>query len=144
MNVSAEERTAIIAALRAGGSVCGVARESGRNKSTISRIAAAEGIDTQRCATEKATAARLDFDQAGRLALINELVSAARTMLPGIRKPIELQQLSTAVAIMIDKRRLEDGEATNRTETYDAAAVDEEINARITAITSRRRSEMGA
>lgn len=117
--VSDEERERILAALRSGLSAGATARQCGRSQPTVSRIAAAAGINLNQSPTKKAVAARKDFAQAERLELLNTLFLKAGELSEKIKKPIELQQLATAVAIMIDKRRLEDGEATSRSEVHD-------------------------
>ena len=117
--VSDEERAAIEAALRGGQSGGATARQFGRSISTIVGIAKRAGIALDQSATNKAVAARRDFDLANRLDLLNTLFTKAGELSGKIKKPIELQQLATAVAIMIDKRRLEDGEATSRAEVHD-------------------------
>lgn len=119
--VSDEERAAIEAALRSGQSGGATARAFGRSISTIVGIAKRAGIALDQSATKKAVAARIDYAQAERIDLLNELFGTARSMIrAGGLKPGELQQVSMAVAIMIDKRRLEDGEATSRSEVHDS------------------------
>jgi hypothetical protein len=118
-HVTDDERERILALLRSGLSAGATARQCGRSQPTVSRIAWAAGIDLNQCATTKAVAARRDFDLANRLALLNKLFIKADQLSETVDKPLELQQLSTAVAIMIDKRRLEDGEATSRSEVHD-------------------------
>jgi transposase-like protein len=65
--LSPAERRRIAEALRGGGSVHGVAREFGRSKDTVSRIAAGAGIDVGRSEPKIATEARL-ADTRSRLA----------------------------------------------------------------------------
>jgi transposase-like protein len=57
--LSQAERERIAQALRAGGTVHAVAREFGRSKDTVSRIAAAFDIDLGRSAPKRATEARM-------------------------------------------------------------------------------------
>lgn len=118
--VSDEERAAIEVALRDGASVGTVAQQSGRGKATVSRIAAAAGIDLERSNVNKAAAARKDYGQANRLELINEFFDKTHEMLHTTQlTPLGMQQMATALAILVDKRRLEDGEATSRSEVHD-------------------------
>lgn len=114
-----EERARIVAYLKEDKSQCWIAKEVGRDKSTVSRIAKAEGIDTNVAATKKATKARQDYDQAARLELLNEGFDRAREILASLDGARDLQAWMIAVATGIDKRRLEDGEATSRTESMD-------------------------
>jgi hypothetical protein len=80
--------------------------------------------------------ARLDF--------LNRLFTKAETMLSDCRTPRQLQTLVTATAILIDKRRLEDGEATGRMEVSNPGEeARERIARRIDELAARRR-EKGA
>lgn len=127
-----EEREAIAADLAAGTSAGRVARARGRSISTVLKVARERGIALDQSRTQKAVAARADFDRTARLELLNEGVATARRLLRGITAPHHLQQWSVAVGILIDKRRLEDGQATSRSviEMGDLAEMsDEELAA---------------
>ncbi|MCL6640251.1 MAG: helix-turn-helix domain-containing protein [Candidatus Rokubacteria bacterium] len=129
--------------LQAGEPVRSVARSLGVHSSTVSRAARKLGVDVQRCATERATAAKMEFDAARRLEMINAFADKAAEMLPTVRRPIELQHLTTALAILIDKRRLEEGEATARTEVTSHGAR-EELARRIDELAARRAAKRAA
>lgn len=122
--VDAEERRRIVAYLKAGKSQGWIAREVGRNKSTVNRIARSEGIESNVAATKKASQARRDYAQAERLELLNEGFDKAREVLGRIRTAKDLQAWMVAVGTGIDKRRLEDGEATDRSEHTHNQGVD--------------------
>jgi IS30 family transposase len=111
------ERQAIAAAVRAGQSIGAVARRFHRSKATVATVARAAGIALDESRTARAAAARRDFSLTARIELGNRLAERVREKLddPSLT-PIQLQQLATAYAILVDKRRLEDGEATARTE----------------------------
>lgn len=146
--LSDAERQAIADALRAGESQHSVAKRTGRGAATVNGIARAEGIAPERSALEKADAARKTRAEAA--ALFSEAVQ-----LDGLRKlagvvverideanvarikPIEMQQLATAYAILIDKWRLIEGEATSRTEVATEGAR-ERLAARIDELAARR------
>ncbi len=117
--VTDKERARIVAFLRDGQTQGWTAKEVGRDKSTVSRVAKAEGIDSNVAATKKATDARRDYTLAERLLLLNEGFDKARDLLPTIKEPKDLQAWMIALATGIDKRRLEDGQATDRTESVD-------------------------
>jgi len=136
--VSDDERAAIESSLRDGQSLSSIAQQFSRSKGTIFNIARQAGITLERSATNKATAARVDYSQAERLILLNELFDKARAMADSIDKPLELQQLTTAVAILIDKRRLEDGEATSRSEIHDNDSARKQLAARLDELAARR------
>lgn len=65
--------------------------------------------------------AQRDYAQAERLQLLNEGFDKAREILKAVTEPKDLQSWMIAVATAIDKRRLEDGEATNRNENHNTA-----------------------
>ena len=112
--VSEEERNRIVEALRAGRSVHSIAKEFGRAKGTVSRIAREEGIEFNVQQTKNAAAARSQFAKEGRIQLIEAGLRKALEMLPHLRKPLELQQWWMAVAVGLDKRRQEDDDGSQR------------------------------
>lgn len=140
------ERAAIVAALEAGDSVNAVARHSGRSLGTVSNIANAAGIELEHSMPQKSAAARdavaqvrKDFDLAARLDLLNQGFVKAGNLLASLSDPADLQRWSTAVGILIDKRRLEDGDVTSRTEvqtdgTANASAVEAAERAYLTLV----------
>lgn len=142
--IAPDVRARIVTLLGQGTGCNETARIVGCNAATVSRIAAAEGIDQQRCRTQKATMARQDYDQARRVALLNTLFDKAVALAPDVDTPSQLQSLSLAVAVLIDKRRLEDGEATARTETNDAGAARERIARRLDELSARRDAHRAA
>ena len=119
--VSDEDKTTIVAALTAGKSQHSIAKEFGIGKATVYRIARhLPGVD--RTTLIKATEARQDYAQAARLAALNDAFDKVRQAWHVVQKPLEMQQLAMAMAILIDKRRLEEGEAMNRSEISPGAA----------------------
>jgi transposase-like protein len=117
--VSDEEKTTILAALTAGKSQHSIAKEFGIGKATVYRIVR-NLPRVERIPLIKATEARQDYAQAARLAALNEAFDKIRQAWHVVQKPLEMQQL--AMAILIDKRRLEEGEAMNRSEISPGAA----------------------
>ena len=118
----AETRQAVLAALLAGTGVGETARRFRVGKATVSRIAAAAGLDLERSQTKKATGARVRYAQERRLELSDKLFGKVEALLDGELDPQQLQPLVTAFAILTDKRRLEEGEVTDRHEHRDARA----------------------
>jgi len=110
--VSAEERERIIEALRAGESQTSVAKRFGRGAGTINRIAKEAGLEYS--APTKANEARSRFAKEGRIRLLDKALAKAEEMMDQLRKPLELQQLSIALAVLLDKRRLEDDDGQRR------------------------------
>jgi len=121
--ITGAERAAILADLRAGLGVNATARKHGRSAAAVSGIGAQEGVDLDRSRTLKAAQARRDYAQPERLALLNEAFDALRAAIPridwGSANP---RDLLIGLGILIDKRRLEDGEATSRGETMTVEA----------------------
>ena len=115
-----KERKKIIRLLKENKSHGEIAKEVKRSKDTIRRIANQTGLNRSNGAVKKAGQARRDYALAERVSLLNELFDKARAMLPHVEDAKELQALTIAIATAIDKRRLEDGEATNRSETVDS------------------------
>lgn len=130
--------SAILADLKAGASVRATAKAHGVSAMTISRIGAANGIDANRTRTKKANEARRDYAQTARLGLLNKVFDRIEEILPTCTRAQELAQLTTALAIAIDKRRLEDGEATSRSEVS-SHGVRERLVSKLDELAARRR-----
>src|SRR5579864_8029078 len=131
-----ETELAILEALRTGVSQNSAAKKLAVRVSTVNRIAKANGL--QYSAPKNAAAARRDYAQKERLALLNEGFDKAREMLHTTKylTPDGLQKWSTALGILIDKRRLEDGEATSRQEMnlVDPAVARERVLGQLTKL----------
>lgn len=119
--VTDKERQQIIDAIKGGKSIHAVAKEFRRSKQTIGKIARQAGLDADTTSTQAASTARVRYAEAERLELINKGFDKVAQVLEAIEgdpdhaKP--LREVVTALGILIDKRRLEDGEATERAET---------------------------
>jgi enoyl-CoA hydratase/carnithine racemase len=111
----------------------------GISPGSVNRIAKLNGLEYS-AVPKPANEARRDYAQAERLKLVNEFFDKTRALLPEVDEPQKLQHLATTLAILIDKRRLEDGEATSRAEVNSTDARDR-IAGRITELTTRRRAE---
>ena len=85
-----------------------IAKDFGRSKGTISRIANSVGHDFERSATKKASEAQRQYAKAGRVAIIEAGLAKAEQLLQNITIVKDLQPWSMAVAVLIDKRRQED------------------------------------
>jgi transposase-like protein len=113
-----DERNKIAAALKSGGKRNEVAREFGRSPALVSKIASEEGIEFDRSQTKKAADATREYALAERLRVSNELFEKLRAMTGEVATPGQLRELATAYGILTDKRRLEDGEVTARSESH--------------------------
>lgn len=112
--ISEQEELAIVEALKAGESVSSVARRFGRAKSSVSKIGSRWNVDVERSRTQKLAQAVSDYARDRRLQLLNRGFAKAERMLDAIDDPGDLRNWVIAVATLIDKRRLEDGEVTGR------------------------------
>ena len=89
-----------------------IAKRVGRSQSTVSEFAKRQGYSPVPERTPQvANQARKDFAKAERLELLNRAFEIAADMLErGGLSARDFKELMTAVAIGIDKRRLEEGE----------------------------------
>lgn len=111
--VTDKERLAIIEALKSGKSQTATAKEFGRGASTVSRVARGAGLDAAYSTPKKANAARVWFAKQERIALNAELFGRLREMLSDEDlTATELKNLAIAYGILVEKRRLEEGEDT--------------------------------
>lgn len=118
-----DQRKDIQAALLAKVGVNEAARQYKVGKATVSGIAKAMGIDTERSATEKAERAASAYNKERRAQLSNKMFQKVEELLGQIEPTDSLKDLVMAFAILTDKRRLEEGEATDRREYNDPAAI---------------------
>lgn len=149
----AEDRQAIVGLLKGGKSAHAVAQATGRSKSAIAAIARAEGLTSATTAPAAATAARVTraeaaalFAETRQLTVLSRLADAVQARLDAADErpltPLEMQQTATAFAILIDKWRLIEGEATQRTEVA-AVGARERLAARLDELAARRRLAPG-
>ncbi len=115
-----KERADIAALLREhNGNQSKVARLSGRSQPTVRLIAIETGISSINRAPKKANDARVAYAEDRRLELIGKGFDKANDLLKGITDAAELQKWSVALGTLVDKARLETGQATDRTESVD-------------------------
>lgn len=118
--VTDKERQRIIEALRGGKSIHAVATEFRRAKQTVGKIAKAAGLTPDDTHVKAANEARTNYADAQRIGLINKAFAKVEKLVdlfpdnPAASR--DLRELVTALGILIDKRRLEDGDVTERTE----------------------------
>ena len=113
--ISKKEEMAIIEAINEGKSCTSIARNFKRSTNTISRIANRNGLDFTRAITKKATEAANKWNKARRFELIGKFFDKLTDIIQVTNDPRELKDLSTALGIVIDKARLEEGEPTEIT-----------------------------
>ena len=115
-----EERVKIVSLLKEGGLSQGaIARLVGRAQSTVSSVAAQEGLSAPRHKTPvQANHARRVYAREQRRELLDKFLSLAEAMVDaGGMSPREARELVQGIATAIEKRRLEDDEAGSITET---------------------------
>lgn len=137
---------AILEGLKGGESQNAVARRLGCSVGSVNRVAKLNGLEchsVKNQAAEAAVSAALaDYSIERRMALLNKVFAKAEALIDTATTPHKLQALAIALGILIDKRRLEDGEATSRAEIY-GDDVRERLTSRLDELTRRRR-EKGA
>ena len=115
-----EERAKIVSLLKEGGLSQGaIARLVGRAQSTVSSVAAQEGLSAPRHKTPvQANHARRVYAREQRRELLDKFLSLAEARIDeGGMSPREARELVQGIATAIEKRRLEDDEAGSITET---------------------------
>jgi transposase-like protein len=115
-----EERAKIVSLLKEGGLSQGaIARLVGRAQSTVSSVAAQEGLSAPRHRTPvQANHARRVYAREQRRELLDKFLSLAEAMIDaGGMSPREVRELGQGIGTAIEKRRLEDDEAGSITET---------------------------
>ncbi len=115
-----EERAKIVSLLKEGGLSQGaIARLVGRAQSTISSVAAQEGLSAPRHKRPvQANHARRVYAREQRRHLLDKFLSMAEAMIDaGGMSAREVRELGQGIGTAIEKRRLEDDEAGSITET---------------------------
>jgi len=136
-------RDRIVALLHEGTPRNEIARQVGCSAGIVTKIAQDEGVSFDRSQSRIAVAVRCDYDQTARLALLNAGFDKAGELLAAITTPNHLQTWSVALAVLIDKRRLEDGEATARTDVV-TSDVRDRIARRLDELAARRDAQRAA
>lgn len=126
--VTETEYAEIATTLHDGATCGGAARKHGRSKDTIRRIARDEGVDFVRTKTKNATQARIAYAEERRLEIIGKGFDKAEAMLEGISEAADFQKWSVALGTLVDKARLETGEATSREEQWNGDARDRQFS----------------
>jgi len=138
--LAAETRAAIVADLRAGKSQNATARLHGVSQPTVFKIARAEGIAAINAAPKNAAPARTIYSLEARLALSDEAFAVLAEDLRKRQTP--LKDWAVAYAILTDKRRLEEGQATERHEFTDSDRG--LVFGRVDELAARRRARLAA
>src|ERR671913_2068803 len=119
--LTAEERAKIVSLLKEGGLSQGaIARMVGRAQSTVSSVAAREGLSAPRHRTPvQANHARRVYAREQRRELLDKVLSLCEAMIDaGGMSPREVRELGQGIGTALEKRRLEDDEAGSITETH--------------------------
>lgn len=97
-------------------------------------------LSHERAKTARANGAVVEYGQAKRQALSDLLFSRVEAVAEKTDEPGDLKDLATTFGILVDKRRLEEGKATERTETLDQRAAVDRAKQRLTSIQGGRAS----
>jgi hypothetical protein len=114
-----QERQKIIRYLGDGKSQNWIGKQMKRSPDTVGRIAREEGIQSDNRIPKKAIEAAKVYNEERRLSLIGGGFDKAEYLLEKIEDAGEFQKWTVAMGTLIDKVRLETGEATARTESVD-------------------------
>ena len=137
--VTEKERERIVSLLKEhNGNRNKVAKECGRAPGTIQTIANQEGIPSAYSAPKKAVEARVAYAEERRLEIIGMGFDKSKELLTQIKDAGEFQKWTVGLGTLVDKARLETGEATNRTESVDPARR-QRMKASLDEIAARRR-----
>lgn len=117
--ITEQERQKIIDLLHEhGGNRTKVANIAKRDRRVVCKIGDKAGIPSAHSArTKNARAARSAFAEERRLELIGKGFDKADSLLDTPMGPDGFQKWTVALAVLVDKARLETGEATSRTDT---------------------------
>jgi len=138
--ISDNVKARMIESLNAGVSLNRVARLYGVDPMVVGRLAQEFSIDTLALASTHAQEARRDYAQIERLRVINLAFERIELMLDDNDLTArDLKDLAIAMGISIDKRRLEDGEATERSEISDLSGARTAVRNKLLEIAERRR-----
>lgn len=113
-----DERMRIVEMLRGGMSQTRAAKESGRSSGLVNKIAREEGIVSIHN-VKKANDAREAYAEERRLEIIGKGFDKADDILAALKEPRDFQAWTVGFGTLIDKARLESGEATSRHESID-------------------------
>jgi predicted transcriptional regulator len=111
--------------LMSGMSQNAVAKELDISPAAVNRYAKEKSIDPLYVAPTRAISTKKTYNVARRCELSNELFDKIREVLqqPGITAK-DLKELALAFGITTDKRRLDDGDSTSRSETISTQGFD--------------------
>jgi hypothetical protein len=138
--ISDNVRARIVESLLAGNSMNRVSRLFGLDLMAVRRIALDHNIDTVALASTRRHEAQTDYCQIERLRVINLAFERIELMLDDNDLTArDLKDLAVAMGISIDKRRLEDGEVTVRSEISDLSGARNAVKSKLLEIAERRR-----
>lgn len=127
--IEGKERQKIVDLLQEhGGNQNRVAKICGRSQTAVGKIAKEEGISSVKKTPKKAIAAHIMFSQQDRMLLISRALNRGGRFLEEHLTPQQFKDVMTAIAIGIDKHRLETGEVTSRSESHSHSTSSEDLD----------------
>jgi hypothetical protein len=131
---------AILRDLQAGDSYWAVSKRWGICRNTARRIAHRHGITRNDPKVYAASEARRNYTHAERVRLTDLALERLENLLADVQDTRDLQHLCNALAVLIHKRRLMDGEVTQRTEIVRDDSARKSMVAKLDALAARQRS----
>jgi cobalamin biosynthesis Mg chelatase CobN len=123
--------------LREGGSYYGIGKQLSMNPNTVRMIAQKAGLDRSDVRMTEAIKAKQVYTKERRLEIADRAFELLDQMLGEVGSPKDMQAWVSAFSQMVDKHRLEDGEATARTEVVTDQAR-QAVRDRLDAVVERR------
>lgn len=142
--ISAEEVAQIVADLQEGMPKTRAAKKYHHSQHTIANIAFKAGIDTVNVIHQRSSRLLGEYNAAERLELINRAFAKASDLLEDVNTPKDLGAWAQALGVLIEKRRLEDGEATQRVGSDLADQARERVIRRLDELAARRGAQEAA
>ena len=143
MDKMSVDHSAIVEALKSGESQNATARRLGCSVGTVNRIAKLNSLEPysgqKPPVPNEVVQAAADYCLERRILLLNKMFTKAEELIEQATTPHKLQALAIAMGILTDKRRLEDGEVTARTEVSGGDAR-ERIASKLDELAARRRT----
>lgn len=121
-----------------------IARRFGVGINQVRRLAFQNGIrhdqEERQRGVREATKMSVTYAKERRIALLDRAFEKVEALIDEAVDPKEMRDVVASLGTLIDKRRLEDGEATSRTESLQAQAK-ETLSAKIDDLSKRREAK---
>jgi hypothetical protein len=134
-----EEQAAICAFILDGNSAAKASQMFGRSPASISKALRTQNVVSMHPTPEAAHAALADYSTARRRILFNKIFDRVERIIDDEEPDAkDMKDLAIAVGITVDKRRLDDGEATQRSEKGEIGEAREKLQGKLEGIIRNR------